>query len=120
MCHSKTACLTEVKASILRKMAALVGNFTQFRGAEAITITRNLTEQLERARRRQPEHCSFQLALFDRHIVPLIIAQINLAPAAPPSLCTSATEGTVPQMFGFPADDQASADSPIGEEGVMG
>jgi hypothetical protein len=42
------------------------------------------------------------------------------APAAPPSLCISTTEGTVPQMFGFPADDQASADSPMGDEGVMG
>jgi hypothetical protein len=42
------------------------------------------------------------------------------APAAPPSLCISTTAGTVPQMFGFPADDQASADSPMGDEGVMG
>jgi hypothetical protein len=42
------------------------------------------------------------------------------APAAPPSLCISTTAGTVPQIFGFPADDQASADSPMGDEGVMG
>jgi len=41
-------------------------------------------------------------------------------PAALPSLSNSTTEGNVPQMFGFPADDQASADSPMGEEGVMG
>jgi hypothetical protein len=30
MCHSKTARLTEVKAPVLRKMATLVNNFTQF------------------------------------------------------------------------------------------
>ena len=42
------------------------------------------------------------------------------APAAPPSLCISMTLGTVPQMFFSPTDDQASDDSPMGEEGVIG
>ena len=42
------------------------------------------------------------------------------APAAPPSLCISMTLGTVPQMFFSPIDDQASDDSPMGDEGVIG
>src|SRR5262249_14404350 len=42
------------------------------------------------------------------------------APAAPASLCISATEGTEPQRFGRPSAAQASASSPIGEEGVSG
>ena len=42
------------------------------------------------------------------------------APAAPPSLCISTTLGIVPQMFFCPSDDQASDDSPMGDEGVMG
>src|ERR1700730_8322133 len=42
------------------------------------------------------------------------------APAAPPSLCISTTLGTEPQMFFLPRDDQASDDSPIDEEGVIG
>lgn len=46
---------------------------------------------------------------------PVCIAPCT-APAAPPSLCISTTEGTVPQMFGFPADDQASADSPMAKK----
>ncbi len=42
------------------------------------------------------------------------------APAAPPSLCISMTLGTAPQMFWSPMEAQASEDSPMGEEGVMG
>ncbi len=36
------------------------------------------------------------------------------APAAPPSLCISMTDGTEPQILGWPADDHWSAHSPIG------
>jgi len=42
------------------------------------------------------------------------------APAAPPSLCISTTEGTVPQMFLTPSDAHWSHHSPMFEEGVMG
>lgn len=42
------------------------------------------------------------------------------APAAPPSLCISITCGTAPQMFFWRAADQASASSPMVEEGVIG
>ena len=42
------------------------------------------------------------------------------APAAPASLCISMTVGTVPQMLVRPEADQASAISPMGDEGVMG
>jgi len=42
------------------------------------------------------------------------------APAAPPSLCISITSGTAPQRFSRPAADQASASSPIADEGVIG
>ncbi len=42
------------------------------------------------------------------------------APAAPPSLCISMTCGTTPHRFGRSAADQASANSPMGEEGVIG
>src|SRR5215475_10648663 len=39
MCHSKTACVTEVKGPILRKMAISVGKFTRFRCAEVSDLT---------------------------------------------------------------------------------
>jgi hypothetical protein len=42
------------------------------------------------------------------------------APAAPASLCISMTCGTMPQMFFWPAADQASASSPIVDDGVIG
>ena len=42
------------------------------------------------------------------------------APAAPPSLCISMTGGTVPHTFGRPSLDHSSADSAIGEDGVIG
>ncbi len=42
------------------------------------------------------------------------------APAAPASLCISCTTGTPPHRWGFPAAAQASAHSPMGDEGVMG
>ena len=42
------------------------------------------------------------------------------APAAPPSLCISATCGMVPQMFFLPCDAHSSANSPIVDEGVIG
>ena len=42
------------------------------------------------------------------------------APAAPPSLCISTTDGTAPQRFGRWAADHASADSAIPEDGVIG
>jgi len=42
------------------------------------------------------------------------------APAAPASLCISITWGTMPQMFFVPAADQASASSPIVDDGVIG
>jgi hypothetical protein len=42
------------------------------------------------------------------------------APEAPPSLCISMTDGTVPQMFLRPAEDQASAHSPMLDDGVIG
>ena len=42
------------------------------------------------------------------------------AAAAPASLCISITSGTVPKMFFRPAAAQASANSPIGEAGVIG
>ena len=41
-------------------------------------------------------------------------------PAAPPSLCISRTVGVWPQMFFLPSAAQASAFSPMFEEGVMG
>ncbi len=42
------------------------------------------------------------------------------APAAPPSLCISATVGTAPQMLGLPSLDHWSDHSPMGEDGVIG
>ena len=42
------------------------------------------------------------------------------APAAPPSLCISTTDGIVPQMFGVPSAAHWSAHSPIGDDGVIG
>ena len=42
------------------------------------------------------------------------------APAAPPSLCISATRGTVPHRLGLFSAAQASACSPIGDDGVIG
>ena len=42
------------------------------------------------------------------------------APAAPASLCISITCGTMPQMFFCPPADQASASSPMVEDGVIG
>src|SRR5262245_23216279 len=36
MCHSKTPCLTEVKASILRKIASGVSNFTQYQAPSSV------------------------------------------------------------------------------------
>ena len=41
-------------------------------------------------------------------------------PAAPPSDCISITCGTVPHRLGRPSTDQASASSPIADDGVMG
>ena len=41
-------------------------------------------------------------------------------PAAPASLCSSTTDGTLPQRLGLPSAAQASAHSPIGEAGVIG
>ena len=38
----------------------------------------------------------------------------------PASLCISITSGTVPQRFSRPAALHSSADSPIGEAGVIG
>ena len=55
--------------------------------------------------------------LLDR--APLCSAPCS-APAAPASDCISTTSGTVPQRFGFPAAAQASAASPMGEDGVIG
>ena len=43
-----------------------------------------------------------------------------IAPAAPPSLCISMIDGTVPHKFFTPFADHASAHSPIGEAGVIG
>ncbi|GBC79363.1 hypothetical protein HRbin09_00579 [bacterium HR09] len=42
------------------------------------------------------------------------------AAMAPASDCISVTWGTVPQMFLRPWADHSSANSPMGEEGVMG
>ena len=42
------------------------------------------------------------------------------APAAPPSLCISTTDGTAPQMLGRPWLDHSSASSAIGDDGVIG
>ena len=42
------------------------------------------------------------------------------APAAPPSDCISATEGTVPQMFFLPSAVFSSEISPIADDGVIG
>ena len=42
------------------------------------------------------------------------------APAAPASLCISTTAGTVPHRFVCPLLDHSSANSAIGEEGVIG
>ena len=42
------------------------------------------------------------------------------APAAPPSLCISATVGTVDQRFGTPCAAHWSAHSPIVDDGVIG
>ena len=42
------------------------------------------------------------------------------APAAPPSLCISTTVGTVPHTLGRPALDHSSANSAIGDDGVIG
>ena len=43
-----------------------------------------------------------------------------MAPAAPPSLCSSETSGTVPQMFLCPAVCHSSAHSPMLDDGVIG
>ncbi len=51
--------------------------------------------------------------------VPLVTAPCS-APAAPASDWSSITSGTPPHRFGLPAADQASADSPIAEDGVIG
>jgi len=51
--------------------------------------------------------------------VPLVTAPCS-APAAPASDCISTTSGTSPQMFVRPAALQASDDSAIADEGVMG
>ena len=42
------------------------------------------------------------------------------APAAPPSDCISTTLGTAPHRFFIPAADHSSANSAIGEDGVIG
>ena len=42
------------------------------------------------------------------------------APAAPASDCISCTDSTWPKRFFFSAALQASTDSPIGEDGVIG
>ena len=42
------------------------------------------------------------------------------APAAPPSLCISTTVGTVPHTLGRCALDHSSANSAIGDDGVIG
>jgi len=42
------------------------------------------------------------------------------AAAAPPSDCISTTSGTLPQIFFTPFALQASANSPMGEDGVIG
>lgn len=47
-------------------------------------------------------------------------APLCSAPAAPPSLCISTTEGTVPHTFGEPLLDHSSASSAMGEDGVIG
>ena len=41
-------------------------------------------------------------------------------PAAPPSLCISTTEGTVPHTFGRPLLAHSSASSAIVDDGVIG
>jgi hypothetical protein len=41
-------------------------------------------------------------------------------PAAPASLCISTTSGTRPHRFGLPLALQSSANSPIGDAGVIG
>ena len=43
-----------------------------------------------------------------------------MAPAAPPSLCISMTEGTSPQRFLRPCEAHWSAHSPIAEGGGVG
>ena len=43
-----------------------------------------------------------------------------MVPAAPPSLCNSMIEGTVPQRFFTLREAHSSAHSPIGEDGVIG
>ena len=50
---------------------------------------------------------------------PLVTAPCR-APAAPPSDCISTTSGTAPHRFVRPWALQASADSPIAEDGVIG
>ncbi len=52
-------------------------------------------------------------------IVPLVRAPWR-APAAPASDCISITSGTPPHRFVRPAAVQASADSPIADDGVIG
>ena len=42
------------------------------------------------------------------------------APAAPPSLCISATVGTVPHRFSRPLLAHSSASSAMGDDGVIG
>ena len=42
------------------------------------------------------------------------------APAAPPSDCICCTTGTLPQMFSMPSEAQASANSAIVDDGVIG
>ena len=51
--------------------------------------------------------------------VPLVTAPCS-APAAPASDWSSTTSGTAPHRLVRPAADQASADSPIAEDGVIG
>ena len=51
--------------------------------------------------------------------VPLVIAPCRV-PAAPASDCISITSGTSPQRLRLPAALQASADSAIADDGVIG
>ncbi len=51
--------------------------------------------------------------------VPFVTAPCS-APAAPASDCSSTTSGTPPHRLRRPPADQASADSPIADDGVIG
>ena len=50
---------------------------------------------------------------------PVVMAPCS-APAAPPSLCISRTEGTAPQRFLRPFAAHSADASPMPEDGVMG